>query len=42
MPSTVVSVWMRHDFKCFYFCINMFNDNPFSGKAFVIHLIHIA
>jgi hypothetical protein len=36
MPFAMISVRMRHYLECFYFCVDMFNDNPFLCKPFVI------
>jgi len=39
MPSAAVSVRISGNFKCFYFCVDMFNHNPLPRKLFIVSLL---
>jgi hypothetical protein len=40
--TTMPTIRIRHAFICFYFSVDMFNNNPPSGKSFVIRLFLFA
>ena len=39
MSFTVIAVRIRRDFECFYFCVDVLDNNPFARKAFIVCLV---